>query len=270
MATTPQPKRLFPELERKPRRAQRPDWDSIEYPSSDGPELTGTSWHEVAVHLAREALDRHYRGRDDLFVVSTMAPYYERGDKGACLIPDLVAAFGVGGHGRRVYKVWEEGGQVPQWVLEVASASTKDRDCEFKKGEYERLGVREYWQLDQRGRLRQPLLGHRLWRGRYEPLKPCGIREGQYEYRSAQLGLQLRVKPYRDGLTVAFHDRKAGRDFLTGDDMDRALQESEERANAAEEPAAGERQARLAAERRNKELEERLRAAVRRTASQPL
>ena len=198
-----------------------------QYPTSDGLALLGTSWHEDAVFLAREALDRHFRGRERVFVATLMALYYERGRRPQCLIPDLLVALGVPGHGRRVYKVWEEG-KAPDFVLEVASATTVDRDCGFKKGEYERIGVREYWQLDQTGRLlEEPLLGHRLRRGRYERLGAWGQWQGVCEYRSAELGLLLRGERCGQGLTVAFRDARTGDEILTGEAIDRALRDKD-------------------------------------------
>ena len=198
-----------------------------QYPTSDGLALLGTSWHEDAVFLAREALDRHFRGRERVFVATLMALYYERGRWPQCLIPDLLVALGVPGHGRRVYKVWEEG-NAPDFVLEVASATTVDRDCGFKKGEYERIGVREYWQLDQTGRLlEEPLLGHRLRRGRYERLGAWGQWQGVCEYRSAELGLLLRGERCGQGLTVAFRDARTGDEILTGEAIDRALRDKD-------------------------------------------
>ncbi len=257
MATTSEPASLFPELEWTPEDAERPDWDSVEYPTSDGLQLLGTSWHEVAIFLAREALDRHFRDRDDLFIATTMALYYEKGDKSSCLIPDVMVAFDVPGYGRPVYKTWQER-QVPQFVLEVASRSTKDRDCKFKKDEYESIGVKEYWQLDQTGvLLNRPLIGYRLRRGVYQTLPPCSIRDGEYEYRSKQLGLLLRKKPYKDGLTVAFYDRRTGQDILTGEDMDRALRAERQARLAAEERSASDRRARREAEKRAETAEKR-------------
>ena len=247
-----------------------------EYPSSDGLALLGTSWHEVAVILGREALDRHFRGRDDLFIATLMALYYERRGRRRCLIPDLLVARGVPSHGRRVYKVWEEGGVVPQFVLEVASRTTRDRDCGFKQGEYQQLGVREYWQLDQTGRLLEaPLVGHRLRGGRYERVRAHREVAGSRQYRSAVLGLLLRAEWYRGGLTVVFSDPHTGVDIPTGEEIDRALQAEGERAEAADERAEAaderaeaqterarrEKQGRLAAEKRLARAEEALRRA---------
>ncbi len=74
------------------------------YPTSDDLHLVGGSWHEDALHRAREALARHFRGRDDIFLARLMALYYEQGKTASRLIPDLMVAFDVPGRGRRVYK----------------------------------------------------------------------------------------------------------------------------------------------------------------------
>ena len=233
---------------------------SGKYPSSDGLALLGTSWHEVAVILGREALDRHFRGRDDLFIATLMALYYERGRTRRCLIPDLLVARGVPSYGRRVYKVWEEGGVVPQFVLEVASRGTRDRDCGFKRGEYQRLGVREYWQLDQTGRLLEaPLLGHRLRRGSYERVRAHREVAGTLQYRSEVLGLLLRAEWFRGGLKVVFSDGQTGADIPVGEDIDRALQAAEERALRATQRA-------LAAEERLARAETTLRRTLEQAA----
>ena len=215
------------------------------YPSSDGLALQGTTWHEAAVRLLHEALERRFSGREDLIIASELVLYYEPapiGGRGRSLIPDLMVVFGVSAHGRSSYKLWEEGGRVPQFVLEVASASTVDRDCEFKKGKYERLGVREYWQLDQTGLLLpQPLRGYRLVRGRYARIGQCGPgSDGQREYRSVVLGLMLRAKLYREGWIIVCRDERTGRDIAVGEAMDRLLAAAEERRRQAE---AGQRQA---------------------------
>ena len=215
----------------------------IDYPSSDGLMLLGTDRHETAVHLGREALDRHFRGERELFIATLMALYYTRGKPSQYLVPDLMVARGVRDRSRRSFKTWTEGGVVSQFVLEVASKSTRDRDCGFKLGEYERIGVREYWQLDQTGHLLEmPLLGHRLRRGRYQRLGPSGQVGGFLQYRSIELGLLLRARRYRRGLTVVFRDPYTGKDILTGEETDRALA-------AAKAQARTERQSRLAAER---------------------
>lgn len=113
------------------------------YPPSDGLVLQGTMWHEAPVRLLHEALDRRFSGREDLTIASELVLYYEPAPIGGrvnSVIPDLMVVSGVLAHGRSAYKIWEGGSRAPQFALEVASGSTVDRDCGFKKGEDERLG----------------------------------------------------------------------------------------------------------------------------------
>ena len=242
------PERLIqePDSRRDPR-------DEVDYPSSRGLALQGTIQHILAIHLAHEALRRHFRGRRDVFVAPLFALYYRRGDNSQCLYPDLMVARGVDRQFRRSYKTWEA--PVPQFVLEVASRSTVDRDRGFKMEEYRRLGVREYWQLDQEGGLLpRQLMGHRLRRGRYEEIGPGGQVGLARQYRSEVLGLLLRTAVKGDGLTVVFRDPRTGKDVLTDEQMDKALRDQREISRLWE------RRARVA-ERQLEDLERQAEAA---------
>ena len=151
---------------------------------------------------------------------------------------------------------------MPQFVLEVASRSTVDRDRGFKMEQYRRLGVREYWQLDQEGGLLpRELMGHRLRRGRYEGLAPSGRVGLAREYHSEVLGLSLRTAIKGGGLTVVFRDPRTGKDVLAGADVDKAMSAVEQRAEAAEGRAeAAEGRAEAAERGRHEEAEARVRA----------
>ena len=50
-------------------------------------------------------------------------------------------------HRRRSYAIWREG-KPPEFVMEIASASTWRRDRDEKPAIYESLGVREYFLYD--------------------------------------------------------------------------------------------------------------------------
>ena len=232
----------------------------VRYPSSDGLALMGTGWHEVAIHLIREALNRRFRGRKDVFIASLMALYYEEHDTRRVLYPDVMVALGEPSTQRGVYNVWEAR-VVPQFVVEVASAKTKDRDCEFKKEVYERIGVREYWQLDQSGLLlTEALVGYRRQRGRFSRIEPEVSASGATIFRSTELGLILRTERHDGGLTMVFSDPQTGKDIPVGDGMDSALDQAESTALAeADMRRAAERRAR-AADRRAKDADRRLRA----------
>ncbi len=99
--------------------------------------------------------------------------YFVREDPRSVVAPDVFLVRGVPKARRRIYKLWEEG-RVPSLVIEVTSESTSGEDLSKKKRLYEQLGVEEYFLHDPLGEYLSPQLqGHRLSRGRYEPLSPA-------------------------------------------------------------------------------------------------
>ena len=64
-----------------------------------------------------------------------------------------------------------EQGKPPDFVLEVASASTADEDTGPKRLDYEALGISEYWRFDETGDYHKTkLAGDRLVDGHYETI----------------------------------------------------------------------------------------------------
>lgn len=235
------------------------------------------------MHLCIEALRRHFAARRDVFIASGLALYCERAParrRGRMLVPDVMVALGASPLGRQSYRVWEDGCRVPQFVLEVASKSTKYRDLGFKKREYECYGVREYWQLDQtsEGLLPEQMLGHRLVGGRYQRLLPVSRGpHGTKEYRSEELGLLLRAENYEKGWAIMFRDPETGQDVPVARGMDRLLIESRQRTHrerqariAAEERAQLQSEARIAAEGRARAAERQIVQLKRRLREQEL
>ncbi len=201
----------------------------VKYPISDGKAMADSGWQAVAMVLANEALRRYFRERDGVYVGLNMLLYYEEGNPGARLAPDVFVAFGVGARERDTYKVWEEG-KPPDFVLEVASEATERRDPVYKSKEYARIGVREYWRLDPKGWLMErPLEGYRLEAGGYERLEPVDLEDGSEGCWSEALGLHLRGKRSREVTVAVFRDPRTERDVLTGADIDRALREAQEK-----------------------------------------
>ncbi|MEG5042619.1 MULTISPECIES: Uma2 family endonuclease [unclassified Microcoleus] len=58
--------------------------------------------------------------------------YYEQENNQAVVPPDIYVVFGFANHKRDTYKVWEEGGLPPDFVLEITSATTQTKDQESK------------------------------------------------------------------------------------------------------------------------------------------
>ena len=216
-------------------------------PTSEGLILMGTPLHASALLRAHAALLRHFRQQPGLLITTHLPLCYDQDDRRRNVIPDLLVANGSWDPHAPSYHLWEA--PTPHFVLEIASRSTVDRDLGFKKWEYERLGVLEYWQLDQSGELLpKPLLGHRLSERGYQELRPSGLVDGREAYYSATLGLLLRSRGHGLGLELVFRDPQSGEDILVGEEMDRALQSERSARLVAEGTAEAERSARLAAE----------------------
>lgn len=227
-------------------------------PTSDGLALMGTALHASALMSAFEALCRHFRKQPGLFITTHLPLCHDPKDLRRHVIPDLLVANGSWDPSASSYHSWAA--PTPHFVLEIASRSTVDRDLEFKKWEYERLGVLEYWQLDQSGTLLpEPLLGHRLTEQGYEELRPSGLVDGRAAYYSAALGLLLRSRGL--GLELVFRNPQSGEDIPVGEEVDRAIQSERSARLAAEGAAQAERSVRLATEERLARAEEALRRA---------
>lgn len=88
--------------------------------------------------------------------------------------PDLLIAFGVdpaANIARKGYYIGEQG-KPPDFVLEVASESSGERDEVEKRVSYANMGVPEYWRFDSGGGEyhRAPIAGDRLVEGIYVPI----------------------------------------------------------------------------------------------------
>ena len=117
------------------------------YPFSDGKVLMETDPHANAIIAMRDRLQWHFEDRPDVYVAGSMAVYYRRGDPRAVVAPDVFVVLGAAKRSRRSYRMWDEGGVAPAFVVEVASPSTSRLDATGKRATYERMGVTEYWRL---------------------------------------------------------------------------------------------------------------------------
>lgn len=165
--------------------------------------------------------------------------------------PDLLIAFGVDPQAYQTSNgyVVSEQRKAPDFVLEVASESTGERDVVEKRDEYAALGIAEYWRFDGTGEHHGTrLAGDRLVEGRYEPMEIVELPDGALQGYSRALNLNLRWEEGR----LVWHDPATGQSIATLEDERRGRQlEREERIQAE---ARADR-----AEARNRELEEELR-----------
>ena len=187
-----------------------------------------------------------------------------RGSGAEYRIPDLLIAFDAD---PELYEdnngyVVSEQGKPPDFVLEIASPRTRGEDNTHKRDFYARHGVAEYWRFDEEDRPnRVKLAGDQLVEGGYEAIAIEELPDGVLQGYSAALNLYLRWEqgqlrlhdPATDQHIATFESEQARADS----EREARIEEREARVTAEAERNA-ERQARLAAEARVRELEERL------------
>ena len=202
--------------------------DDVFYPSSDGRPMAENMWQAEAIMNADGDLGS---ARPKALVAADILVYPEKGNRRNNIAPDVLVGLGLGTHKRSSYFVWEEG-KPPDWVLEVASPSTKKKDLDDKRRKYAEMGVPEYWMFDAKGDVYPPgtprLQGLKLVDGEYRPLKSRLV-DGKRTIRSEVLGLDVRV----DGELLRFRDVATGRDIRHRGE----IEADEERAQAATERA---------------------------------
>ena len=174
--------------------------------------------------------------------------------------PDLLIAFGVNpaAYYRRNAYVIEEQGKPPDFILEIASPSTRGEDHTHKRRDYAGLGITEYWRFDEIHRPRSPyprLAADRLDGHEYHPLPIAEIADGVLQGYSPTLNLHLRWETGQ----LKWHDPTTGRHIVTLAD-ERARADREHRARLEAEAARLEAEAaRNQAEVRARQLEAELR-----------
>jgi Uma2 family endonuclease len=173
------------------------------FPSEETQKVSESDAHYLSIKLAFELLERVFPEPSDVYIAANHFIYWDRRQKGLVLGPDLYVAKGVGRRRRDSYKVWEEGGQVPNVVFEFASDETWKKDLREKKDYYERdLTIPEYFLFDPvGGRYPRKLQGFRLEGGTYRPIPLTDDR-----LYSEQLDLNL----VSDGIYLRFFDPHKG------------------------------------------------------------
>jgi Uma2 family endonuclease len=150
----------------------------LPYPETDGKPMSETDVHIDALISLRESLRDHFGDAPQIYVAGNRFLYYEEGNPTAYVAPHVFVVQGVGKHGRRTYRLWEEG-QPPAVVFEITSRGTRLEDLGTKRAVYAMLGVQEYFVYDPLGAyLRPPLQGYRLHEGEYQRLPPAGEEGG--------------------------------------------------------------------------------------------
>ncbi len=173
-------------------------------------------------------------------------------------VPDLFIAFGVDPaayRGRNGYVIAEQG-KPPDFVLEVASPSTAGTDVGEKRDDYAAFGILEYWRFDETGEHHGArLAGDRLVAGRYEPIDIDELDGGALQGYSSVLNLYLR---WESG-SLGWYVPATGEHIPTFESQRARADRAEAQADRAEAQVEREREARLQAEARVRELESELR-----------
>ncbi len=100
--------------------------------------------HANGIVAMRNQLQTRFEESADVCVAGSLTVFYRQGDKEAVVAPDVFVAPGVESRERKSYKIWEEGGVVPAFLVEVASPSASSRDGTSERTIDERVGVWEF------------------------------------------------------------------------------------------------------------------------------
>lgn len=161
------------------------------YPESDGKPMGESDAHvEELADWSLAVLKDHFEPRQDrVYVAGNNFLFYREGDRRAVVSPDVYVVKGVPQRLRRSFKVWEEGGARPEFVLEITSLSTREEDLGEKMMRYrDDLEVLEYFLFDPREEwIGERLRGFRLVGGVYQPIQP----DARGRLLSRALGLEL-------------------------------------------------------------------------------
>ena len=264
----PQPVRPpLPWAPRRPSPLSVPAEDPVEYPSEDGIPMAASqkqAWWMIACF---RVLEHWFRARVDVFVGIDMLVYYERGNNGVSVVPDVFVSFGVPQRNLPNYKVWEEG-KPPDVVWEFSPPSSIKGDAREKKEKYRRMGVREYWLVDVDGKHHDRRVhGFELVDGKYVELPWEERPDGTVTVWSPVLQLEQR---FIDG-RLRFWDPKTGKYLELPEEEERGAREQaesrvEREAHAceqAESRAESESRARREADRAREQAEERAESEAR-------
>ena len=159
---------------------------TIVYPESDGNPMAETDVHRNLMVDFIQMLEHHFVGDEAVYVSGNLLIYYEPGNTGKSVAPDVFVVHGVAKKQRRTYLIWEEG-KTPDFVLEVSSRSTHRKDMSEKKSLYaEVLEVKEYYIYDPESEIEPKFIGYELIDGVYHEIDFVDSR-----LPSSVLGLEL-------------------------------------------------------------------------------
>ncbi|NES22206.1 MAG: Uma2 family endonuclease [Symploca sp. SIO3E6] len=219
----------------------------IIYPEPDGSPMAESDPNRDYLVYGVESLKLYFQDSSDVYVSGNLWLSYEQGVSDAAVSPDVFVVFGVENRPRRSYKVWEEQGKTPDWVLEVTSGSTRRKDEREKPLIYAQMGVSEYFQYDPSGDYLKPSLkGRRLTQNGYQIITPNSLENGTLVVPSLVLGLELWLFPNGQ---LRFFNPQQGEFLRTyreererGDQEQQRAEQEQQRAEQEQQRAEQERQ----------------------------
>ena len=165
-----------------------------ELPSEDG-EPMETGFHDAQDALLKDSLFDAWSHRRDFFVAGNMFVYFSEKQvrNNDFRGPDVFVVLDTEAKGRKSWVAWEEGGRLPDVVIEVTSESTAHVDRGEKMDIYSRIWRTPAYFIFDPDTLR--LEGYRLDQARraYVPLEP----DARGDLPVAPLGLHLGLRPTR-------------------------------------------------------------------------
>ena len=245
-----------------PTRPPKPERGARRYtPLPDPPKKIDMVHLEILAEIHNILKNRYKRDPRALVGGEGYLRLYAR-DRSCYVVPDCMVSFDVEDppfiiREIRGYSI-DEIGKPPDFVIEIASETTGERDYTVKRRIYRNMGAVEYWRFDPSGGRYHdaPLAGDVLVDGEYQRIPIRAEPDGTHWGYSAALGLYL---VWQDG-SLRFYDPAISR-FL------RNLEESEERVEEADRRAASANRRAARAERGREEERAARIASNRRAAS---
>ena len=213
-------------------RQEKPRFRLPEPPEREPDEVT--AFDHIYEHGNNRYLALHFGNPDTTLVVADKwMVASEEFNKARARRPDLLIAFGVSPEDYRASNgyIVSEQGKPPDFIMEVASASTAEVDTGAKRDDYAALGIPEYWRFDETGNDHGArLAGDRLEGGAYRPMLLDEAMPGVVQGYSPVLNLIIRWDHGR----LVWIDPATEAPILTYEDQQARADRAETRAERAE------------------------------------
>ncbi len=175
-----------------------------DYPDEDFLPMPEGDKQRRNLSYTTEALRLWFEKQENVYVSGNLFIRYLKQGVEKKIAPDTFVVFGMSSEDRVSYKIYDKGGKAPDFVLEVTSKGTVNKDRDQNPLIYKDLGVKEYFQYDPTGDYLKPipLQGVRLEQGEYVKI-PYGMRSNEaltlpnhiLSLHSEVLGLDLCLYP---------------------------------------------------------------------------